>query len=51
MFIEFSLIVWSVLVSPKMDNIGFGSRGHVPKSENHKNEGFLGFHKINPKSD
>ena len=32
----------SVLVSPEIDNIGFGSHGHVRKSENHANDGFLG---------
>ena len=29
-----------VLVSPKIDNIGFGARGHVQKSRNHKDEEF-----------
>ena len=29
-----------VLVSPKMKIVGFGARGHVQKSRNHRNEGF-----------
>ena len=37
---DFSWIVWGVLVSPKINNIGFGSHGHVQKSRNHENEGF-----------
>ena len=28
------------LGSPKTNNIGFGARGHVQKSRNHRNEGF-----------
>ena len=32
---DFSWIIWSVLVSPKMNNIGFGAQGHVRKSRNH----------------
>ena len=30
---------------------GFGSHGHIPKSENHETDGFSGFPKMNPKSD
>ena len=36
----FSWIIWSVLVSPKMNNIDLGSHGHVQKSRNHGHEGF-----------
>ena len=36
---DVSWIIWSILVSPKMNNIGFGSHGHVRKSPNHENEG------------
>ena len=32
-------------MSPEIDDIGFGSHGHVEKSENHENEGFPGFPK------
>ena len=32
-----------ILVSPKIDNIGFGAQGHVQKSRNHEHEGFEGF--------
>ena len=35
---------------PKLEIIGFGAHGHVPKSEIHENEGFSGFPKINPKN-
>ena len=38
----FSWIIWSVLVSPKINNIGFGAQRHVQKSRNHENEGFEG---------
>ena len=31
-------------------NIGLGSHGHVHKSENHENDGFSGFPKMDPKS-
>ena len=37
---DFSWIMWSVLVSPKVNHIGFGAHGHVQKSQNHRNEGF-----------
>ena len=36
----FSWIIWSILVSPKINNIGFGAQGHVKKSRIHRNEGF-----------
>ena len=42
--LKFSWIIWSVLVSPKLNNIGFEAQGHVPKSRNHKHEGFEGSH-------
>ena len=29
-------------MSPKINKIGFGSHGHVRKSENHENDGFSG---------
>ena len=29
-------------MSPKIKIIGFGAQGQVPKSRNHKNEGFEG---------
>ena len=29
-----------VLVSPKINNIGFGARGRVQKSRNHRNDEF-----------
>ena len=29
-------------MSPKIKIVGCGSRGHVPKSRNHRNDGFLG---------
>ena len=35
-----SYIFKSILVSPKIDHIGFGSRGHVQKSRTHGNDGF-----------
>ena len=34
------LIVLSVLVSPKINNVGVGGSGHVQKSQNHENKGF-----------
>ena len=37
-------------MSPKLKIIGFGSHGHVRKSENHENEGFSGFPKVKSKS-
>ena len=33
-------IVFGVLVSQKINNIGFGARGHVRKSRNHRNDEF-----------
>ena len=45
----FSRIILSVLVSPKMNNISIGSHGHVPKSKNHNNDGFLSFPERNRK--
>ena len=38
-------------MSPKIDNIGFGAQGHVPKSRNHRNEGFEGSPMSKSKSD
>ena len=46
----FSRVIWSLLVSPKRNHIGFGSRGHVQKSEHHENDGFSGFPKMKSKS-
>ena len=39
-FFDFS----SILVSPKINNIGFGAQGHVRKSRNHRSEGVHGSH-------
>ena len=41
---SFSWILWSVLVSPKINNIGVGAQGHVRKPRNHRNEEFEGSH-------
>ena len=38
------------LISPKINNIGFGSHGHVRNSENYENEGLSNFPKMNPKN-
>ena len=46
----FPWIIWSVLVSPKIDNISFGAQGHDRKSRNHRNEGFEGSHTSKSKS-
>ena len=46
----FSWIVLNVLVSPKINNIGFGVHGHVRKSRNHENEEFDGSHISKSKS-
>ena len=35
-------IIWSVQVSPKINNLGFGAQGHVQKCRNHRNERFEG---------
>ena len=40
-----------VLVSPKINNIGPGAQGHVPKSRNHTNYGSEGSHISESKSD
>ena len=40
-FLCFSL---SVLGSPEISNIGFGARGHVQKSQNHRSEEFGSSH-------
>ena len=40
MFQEFFLIFESMLVSPNMKIVGFGSRLHVPKSRNHRHDEF-----------
>ena len=37
-------------LSSEFKVIGFGSHGHVQKSENHENEGFSGSPKMNPKT-
>ena len=34
--------MWGFLGSPKIINIGFEAQGHLQKSRNHRNEGFLG---------
>ena len=39
---SFSWIIWSVLVPPRINNIGLRAQGHVQKSRNHKDEGFEG---------
>ena len=40
---DFYCIVRSRLVGPELTLFGFGSHGHVHKSENHANDGFSGF--------
>ena len=35
----FSLIMWRILVSPKIEIVAFGRPGHVQKARNHRNEG------------
>ena len=46
-----SWIISSVLMSPKISNIGFGSRGHIKQArKKHKNHEMLGFPKIKPTS-
>ena len=47
---DFSLIIWSALVSPKIHNIGFGAQGHVRKIRNHENQGLEGLHTRKSKS-
>ena len=37
-------------MSPRINDIGFGSHGHVKNSENQGHEGFSGSLKTNPKS-
>ena len=39
----FSRTICSTCAYTKLKRIGFGSHGHVPKSENHSNEDLLGF--------
>ena len=46
----FSWIILSVLVSPKINHIGFGAQGHVRKSRNHEHEGFHDFSIVKRKS-
>ena len=36
----FSWIIWRVPGFPKINNIRFGSHGHVRKARNHENDGF-----------
>ena len=36
-------------MDPKLKTIGFGSHGHVQKSENREHEGFLGYSKVKSK--
>ena len=47
-FLQWLLIllwtIWVTRVSPKINSIGFGARGHVQKSRNHRNEQFEGSH-------
>ena len=43
-------IFWSNLVDPKLKIIGFGGHGHVQKSENHEDEGFVAFPNVKSKS-
>ena len=45
-----SWTIWNVLVSPKINNIGFGSHGHVHQVQEPYNEGFSSFPKMSPKS-
>ena len=40
----------SIPGSPKINNIGFGAHGHVPKSRKHENEGVEGSHISKSKS-
>ena len=47
----FSLIIWNILVSPKINIIGFGNRGHVQKSRNHENNRFSVSPMMKSKSD
>ena len=47
---DFSWIIWSVLVSPKINEIEFGAQGHVRKSRNHRDEGVEGSHITKSKS-
>ena len=47
---HFSWIIWSVLASLKITNIGFGAQGHVQKCRNHRNEGFEGLPIMKSKS-
>ena len=44
-----SWIIWSHLVSPKLNIIGFGSHGHLQKSEKHEKDRFSVYPKWNPK--
>ena len=50
MVLDLSWIMWSVLVSPRTNDIGFEAQGQVRKSTNHENEGFEGSHKSKSKS-
>ena len=45
-FGNFLELFGSILVSPKISDIGFGSHGHAPKSENREYDGFPFFPKI-----
>ena len=38
---DFHDLFLGILVSPKIKTIGFGARGHVQKSRNHRNDGFF----------
>ena len=44
MWLDFSWVIVSVLLSPKINNIGFGAHGHVGASRNHENERFESSH-------
>ena len=37
---NFPLIIYGILLSPKMNNVAFASQAHVRKSRNNENEGF-----------
>ena len=45
-----SWILWSVLVSQRINHIGFGAQGNVQKPRNHRNDGFSVFPRTKSKS-
>ena len=48
--LECSWVCLSILVSPKINNIGLGAQVHVSKSRNHENEGVEEFPIMKSKS-